>query len=315
MHQIQLGTIDYAILIVYFGFVLGIGWCPAPIRPKQRGLLPLGPVHSHLDRRTRLPLRQPGRPGSDRHGGLGRQVRDDDEPFLLGRRHPRHGVRRDLHDAVLLRLPRALRAGIPPAPVRREDPGLQRDHLRRHDGVLLGHLDVRPGEAPRAGARVELPHQRAAVRRDRADLHLPRWTHLRDLQRGAAVLPHRPGLPAAGAARAQGRGRVGRLDRQARSRSRPTPVTPAGAWSDSWRHLGSASAQSDGRRVVRHGDGTGVRAVVRLLVHRFPGHSAGHGCRVHDRRPPHAPDRGHPENALSGARDPAGHDRHRAAPE
>ena len=26
MHQIQLGSIDYAILIVYFGFVLGIGW-------------------------------------------------------------------------------------------------------------------------------------------------------------------------------------------------------------------------------------------------------------------------------------------------
>jgi SSS family solute:Na+ symporter len=26
VHQIQLGTIDYAILIVYFGFVLGIGW-------------------------------------------------------------------------------------------------------------------------------------------------------------------------------------------------------------------------------------------------------------------------------------------------
>ncbi len=26
MHQIQLGSIDYAILIIYFGFVLGIGW-------------------------------------------------------------------------------------------------------------------------------------------------------------------------------------------------------------------------------------------------------------------------------------------------
>ena len=26
MHQIQLGGIDYAILIVYFAFVLGIGW-------------------------------------------------------------------------------------------------------------------------------------------------------------------------------------------------------------------------------------------------------------------------------------------------
>ena len=26
MDQIQLGTIDYAILIVYFAFVLGIGW-------------------------------------------------------------------------------------------------------------------------------------------------------------------------------------------------------------------------------------------------------------------------------------------------
>ncbi len=252
----------------------------AAIREEQRRLLPVRTVHSRVDHRPGVHLGQPGRPGSDRHGRVGRQVRDDDQPLLLGRRHPGDGLRRHLHDAVLLRLASAIRAGVPEAPLRREDPRLQRDHVRRDDGLLLRHLDVRPGQAAGADARLELPCEHPAVGRHRAGLHLPGRPDLGDLQRSAAVLPHRAGIPAAGAARAQGRGRLERAHRASSRRSRPTrDTTPAPGRAPGAISM-RASCQSHGRRVVRHGDGPGVRALVRLLVHGLPGRAAGHGRRT-----------------------------------
>ena len=76
--------------------------------------------------------------------------------------------------------------------------GLNAHHLRRHDGVLVGHLDVRAGTAVPAGARLELHRLGAALGGDRPGLHLPRRPDQRDLQRSAAVLPDRAGLRAAG---------------------------------------------------------------------------------------------------------------------
>ena len=64
-----------------------------------------------------------------------------------------------LHDAVLLRLAGALGAGIPAAALRREDPRLQRHFLCGHDGVLVRDLDVRHGQADPDAACV----RRAAV--------------------------------------------------------------------------------------------------------------------------------------------------------
>ena len=75
-----------------------------------------------------------------------------------------------------------------------------------------------------------------------------------------------------------------------------------------------AERQPDGRRMVRHGDGAGLRAVVRLLVHGLPGGAAGHGRQLDVRRPAHAADRRRPQDALPGPGDPARHDRHRPAP-
>ena len=74
-------------------------------------------------------------------------------------------------------------------------------------------------------------------------------------------------------------------------------------------HVGRCR-QSDGDRPVRHDYGARLRAVVRLLVHQFPGGAAGDGGRVDVGRPADPPDRRHPENALSRPGDPAGHDRH-----
>ncbi len=88
--------------------------------------------------------------------------------------------------------------------------GLNADLLRGDDGVLLRHLDVRDGAAPEAPSRLGLHDQRAALRAHRAGVHLPRRADLGNLQRGAAVLPHRFRLRAARLPRAQGRGRLAR---------------------------------------------------------------------------------------------------------
>ena len=71
--------------------------------------------------------------------------------------------------------------------------------------------------------------------------------------------------------------------------------------------------QSHGRGVVRDGDGTRLRAVVRVLVYRLSGHPARDGRRIDDRRAPHPSPCRHSEDALPRARDPAGDDRHCAA--
>ena len=86
------------------------------------------------------------------------------------------------------------------AALRREDARLQRDHVRGDDRVLVGHLDVRDGQAAvsccSAGTFTPASSSSAV---DRAGLHLARRPDQRDLQRGAAVLPDRVRLRAAGA--------------------------------------------------------------------------------------------------------------------
>ena len=197
-----------------------------PLRPRhrvgaqalhedERGLLPLRALDPGLDRGPRLPLREPRGAGDDRHGRLRRQVRHRHRPLLLGGRHPRHGVRRHLHDALLLRLEGALGARVPEAPLRREDPRLQRDLLRHHDRVLLRHLDVRARQAPRAAPRLGLQLLALGLGDHRPRLHLPGRPDLGDLQRGAAVLPDRARLRAPRVPGPARRGRLGGPHREA----------------------------------------------------------------------------------------------------
>ncbi len=49
------------------------------------------------------------------------------------------------------------------------------------------------------------------------------------------------------------------------------------AWTSTWSVTEQPVVESDGRGVVRHGDGPGIRAVLRLLVHGLPGRAAGAG--------------------------------------
>ena len=90
---------------------------PQALYKDRKRFLPLGALASRLDYGARISLGEPRGPGGDRDGRLGREVRHDDGPLLLGGR-PGDGVRRGVHDALLLRLPRPFRSRIPQAAVR-----------------------------------------------------------------------------------------------------------------------------------------------------------------------------------------------------
>src|SRR4029453_12261698 len=78
------------------------------LHEEQQRLLSLGPLDTGMGCRTCLHLGQSWRARSNRDGRLRREVRNSDQPLLLGRRNSGHGLRRRLHDALLLWLTRAL---------------------------------------------------------------------------------------------------------------------------------------------------------------------------------------------------------------
>ena len=124
--------------------------------------------------------------------------------------------------------------------------GLQRDLVRDDDGVLLGHLDVRAGEAAAAAARLGL--QRVALVSAGIVLvyiflgGLTSAIYNEVLQFFLIVLGFVPlvflGL--------RGRRRLGGPRREARRRSRPRGGFAPGACSQSWAHMGSPAANPMG---------------------------------------------------------------------
>ncbi len=164
----------------------------------QRRFSYFRPLGSGVDHQPGVHRREPGRAGSDRHVRFGREVRDHDRALLLDRRGAGDAVRRRLHDAVLLRQPRAQRAGISEAALRREDSRAERRHLRRDDGVFVRHFDVRARACCfnwccgwSFTASVLLSAAIVLVY-----TFLGR-TYQRDLQRSAAIFPDRAGIRAA----------------------------------------------------------------------------------------------------------------------
>ena len=171
-------------------------------------------------------------------GASRREVRHRDQPLLLGRRDPGDGVRRRLHDAVLLRLARALGARVPAScgsTRRRAASTRSRSPLMTvfSSGISMYAM----GEAA-ATLLLGWDFTRLSVLRRRRSIVLV-YIYLggltsRDLQRGAAVLPDRRRLRAAGVARAARRRRLGGPDGAAdaggdRAASRQ-------ARDQSWRH-------------------------------------------------------------------------------
>ena len=278
MPQIQLGAIDYAILIVYFAFVLGIGFALRRyVRSSEDFFLSgrsipawvagLAFLSANLGAQEVI-----GMAASGAKYGIATShfywvgaipamvfVGVFMMPFYYGSRA------RSVPEYLKLRFDEKTRA-------------LQRHHFAAMTVFSSGISMYAMAQAARAACSAGTSTLSVVVSAvDRAGLHLPRRPHPRDLQRGAAVLPDRvrlrsrsccsgcsdvggwtglTGAPGAGGDRRRIPGRCLEASRGA-----------------TWRR----PAEPDGRRVVRHGDGPRLRAVVRLLVHRLPRRAAGDG--------------------------------------
>ena len=117
----NLSLVDWIIMLIYFVFVLGIGFALKRFMKTSTDFFLSG---------RSIPAWVTGLAfisanlGAQEVIGMAasrRQVRHRHQPLLLGGRDPGDGLRGPLHDAVLLRLAGALGARIPAAAVRRED--------------------------------------------------------------------------------------------------------------------------------------------------------------------------------------------------
>ena len=211
---INASWLDYLMVAIYFGFVLGIGVMARRQVSDSIDFFLSGSLAPGLGHRPGVHLGQP-RCGRD-HGHVGQRCRDRpaDGPLLLGRCGAGDAVPRRRDDAVLLRLQGPLGPGVHVPSVRHRRPPGQRDQLRRR---AAAHRGRQPRAARRHRARaagladLDRPHRR---RRHRAVLHHPRRPERGDLQRGAPVLRHRGLAAAADPHRPPPRRRLGRPHRQ-----------------------------------------------------------------------------------------------------
>ena len=140
---LTLRAIDYVSLIIYFAFVLGIGWLakrkitPARIFSPPRHSVPvwitsLAFIAANLGAQEMIGMCASGA----KYGIMTAHF------YWLGA-VPGDGVRRRLYDAVLLRQPGAQRAGVSEAALRRKDARAECHHLRDHDDLFVGNQHVR----------------------------------------------------------------------------------------------------------------------------------------------------------------------------
>ncbi len=115
---LKLAPIDYVSLVIYFAFVLGIGWMAKRKITSSEDFLTSR--HSVPVWITSLAFIAANLGAQEMIGmcASGAKYGDHDGPLLLAGRRARHGVCRRLHDAVLLRQPRTQRSGIPEAALR-----------------------------------------------------------------------------------------------------------------------------------------------------------------------------------------------------
>ena len=208
----MLRTIDWLIMLLYFVFVLGIGFALKRFMKTSKDFFLRPGARSPPGLRTGLYLRQPGCPGSDRHGRVGREIRHRDQPFLLDWRYSGDDVRRRLHDAFLLRFEGALSAGVSATAlttIRRVfsmpctfavmtvfSSGISMYAMARLIQTL--HVFDAPVPSLRPADWLDLPFRDRYFGDHRSGLYLSGRTDQRHLQRGAAVFPDRCRISAAG---------------------------------------------------------------------------------------------------------------------
>ena len=178
MHQIQLGAIDYAILIVYFAFVLGIGWALRRyVRSSEDFFLSGRSIPAWIAGLAFL------------SANLGAQ-----EVIGMAASGAKYGMMTS-HFYWVGAIPAMVFVGVFMMPFyygsrARSVPEYLKlrfdEKTRGFNAITFAAMTVFSSgismyalaQAARAGARVELPHQRGAVGRHRAGLHLPRRADL-----------------------------------------------------------------------------------------------------------------------------------------
>ncbi len=196
----HLSTIDVIVMLVYFAFVLGMGWALSRYmrtstdfflsgRSIPAWVAGLAFLSANLGAQEVIGMAR-----------IGRQVRDRHQPLLLGRRHPGDGVRRRLFMMPFYYGSRA--RSVPEYLKLRFD-----EKTRALNAVSFAVMTVFSSGismyamaklllTPAAGLGLQPQHAGRCLHR--AGLHLPRWPDQRDLQRSAAVLPDRGRACAAG---------------------------------------------------------------------------------------------------------------------
>ena len=226
MQSVNLGIVDYSVLLIYVFAVIGIGFALKRYMKSSSDFLTSGRSIPSLGDGFGLHLRQPRGSRTGRHGRQRRQIRHCHQPFLLGGRHPRHDLPGRVHDAVLLRLQGPIGARIPEDALRRAHARAQLDLLRGHDCFCLGHLDERAGQTAQPIAALEIQshsgwlsmgHLRCLsldLFGHRAGLRAQRRAHLGHLHRSAAVLHDRARLRPGGLSGTEGCRRLGCAERR-----------------------------------------------------------------------------------------------------
>ena len=195
-------------------------------------------------------------------------VRHARGPLVLDRRDPGHALPRHRDDAVLLHLEDPLGPRLPPAPVRRIEPGARGRLVRVHDRSDERHQHVLDGAGDEGGARLGHQLQHLGLVADGRRLRRARRAQVGDLQRGAPV---RPDLGRSAADPDPGPVRGRRLERLAgedRRAARPRRLHAR------LEHARPVPGQPDGGPL----DGDRLRPrlgdLVRLLDDRLPGRPA-----------------------------------------
>ena len=127
----HLRPLDIAIIAIYFGMVIWIGFYLKGQSNTSEEFFMAGPRDDRVDCGPELCFRQPRLAGADGLGRIGVSIRHPGNALVLDRRHSRHAVPGPGDDAVLLRVEDALGARVSGSALRRAGTHCVRDSRSR----------------------------------------------------------------------------------------------------------------------------------------------------------------------------------------
>ena len=150
----NLTAVDWLIMLLYFGFVVGIGFALKPKMKTSKDFLQAGRALPAWICGLAFLSANLGAQEVIGMGASGAKYGLETAQFLRNRRDLGDDFCGHLHDAVLLRVKGALGAGVFAVAIRREDARIERMHVCGDDGVQFRDLDVCDGAADAGAACV-----------------------------------------------------------------------------------------------------------------------------------------------------------------